>query len=118
MSEHYSHLLITIRPDFVPHPAQVAAFLEGLTLLGSAPLKSTIRIAKLSGKVRTGRNVSTGETTTIPAREAVSLQSLDAIAGDLGALEDYTVQLSGEGPATNRPFSVYLPSDPQCQSEI
>ncbi len=118
MSEHYSHLLIPVRPDFVPQPVQVAAFLEGLTQLGSEPLKAAIKIAKLSGKVRTGRNPFTGETITIPIRESVSLQSIDAISEGLQGLEDYTVRLSGEGPAKSRPFSVYLPYDHQCQSDI
>ena len=118
MSEHYSHLLIPVHPDFVPHPAQVSTFFEGLTHLGSAPLKPAIKIAKLSGKVRTGRNLFTGETITIPAREHVSLPSLNSISACLQGLEDYTVRLSGEGPAANRPFSVYLPSDPECRSEI
>jgi hypothetical protein len=95
----------------------VTSFLEGLTQLGSAPLNAAIKISKLSGKVLTGRNAFTGETITIPRKEAVPFQSLDAISGGLQGLEDYTVRLSGEGFADNRPFSLYLPSDPQCQSE-
>jgi hypothetical protein len=118
MSEHYSHLLIPIRSDFVPLPAQVTAFLEGLTHLGSAPSNAAIKISKLLGKVRTGRNSFTGETITIPAREHFALQSLDAISGGLQDLEDYTVCLSGEGPVRNRPLGVYLQSDPEWQSEI
>jgi hypothetical protein len=118
MSEHYSHLLIPVHPHFAPQPAQVAAFFEGLTRLGSAPSKAAIKMVKLSGKVRTGRNPFTGETISIPAREAVPLQSLDAISEGLRGLEDYAVHLSGEGPAKNRPLSLYLPSDPLCQSEI
>jgi hypothetical protein len=118
MSEHYSHLLIPVHPNFVPRPTQVTAFFEGLTRLGSTPLKAAIKMTKLSGKVRTGRNLFNGETITIPAREAVSLQSLDAISEGLRGLEDYTVHLSGEGPAKNRPLRLYLPSDPLWQSEI
>jgi hypothetical protein len=118
MSEHYSHLLIPVHPDCVPLPAQVTAFLEGLTNFGSAPLNAAIKISKLSGKVRTGRNSFTGETVTIPGREHFALQSLDAIPEGLQRLEDYTVSLSGEGPVKNRPFGVYLPSDPEWQSEI
>jgi hypothetical protein len=118
MSEHYSHLLIPIRPDFVAGPAQVTAFLEGLTYLGGAPLNAAVKISKLSGKVHTGRNAFTGETITIPRREAVPLQSLDAISGGLQGLEDYTVCLSGDGPAKNRPFNVYLPSDHQANQKL
>ena len=118
MSEHYSHLLIPDRPDFVPKPAQVTAFLEGLIKLGSTPLEATIRIAKLSGKVRTGRNAFTGETITIPAREFVSLPDIRAISHGLQGLDDYTVYFSGQGPAEHPPFKVYMASDPQWQSEI
>jgi hypothetical protein len=118
MSEHYSHLLIPDRPDFVPLPAQVIAFLEGLTELGSAPLKATVKIAKLSGKVRTARNAFTGETINIPAREFVPLRDLDAIKDSLDGLSDYILLFSGQGPAERPPFKLYLPSDRKWQSEI
>ena len=111
-------MLIPDLPDFVPQPAQMTAFFEGLIRHGSAPQKATIRIAKLSGKVRTGSNAFTGETITIPAREFVSLQDIHAISQGLQGLDDYTVYFSGQGPAEHPPFKLYMASDPQCQSEI
>ena len=116
MSEHYSHLLI---PDNIaPQPAQVTAFLDGLAKLGSAPLEATIQIAKLSGKVRTGRNAFTGETITIPAREFVTLENLDAVSGGLDGLREYILFFSGKGPAERPPFKLYLPSDRKWRSEV
>jgi hypothetical protein len=118
MSEHYSHLLVPDRPDFAPAPEQVSAFLKGVVEIGSAPLEATTKIAKLSGKVRIGRNAFTGETITIPAREFIALRNLDEITGGLQGLNDYTVHLSGQGPAEHPPFNLYVPTDPKFQSEV
>jgi|HubBroStandDraft_3_1064219.scaffolds.fasta_scaffold56639_3 hypothetical protein len=107
MSIQYAHLLIPERADFVPLPEQVAAFLDGLVKLNSAPAEATFKVGKLSGKVRTGVNALTGEKLSIPRRDFASFGSVSDIPGQLVAMEDYDVVVSGEGPAKLPPFTLY-----------
>jgi hypothetical protein len=118
MSEHYSHLLIPVRPDFVPQPAQVAVFLEGLAERGSAPWEPSIRIGKHSGTVLTAKNIYTGEVITVPRRDFIPLENLDAIPASLDGLPDYLLNFSGKGPSMHSPLRLYLPDDRECQTEV
>jgi len=114
MSLQYSHLLISEGADFAPLPPQIAAFLDGLVTLNSAPLKPAIRVAKLSGKFRTGSNPLTGEKLSIPVRDFVSLESISNIPERLVGLDDYSVEVSGQGPAKLPPFALYSTTDPEA----
>lgn len=107
MSLQYTYLLIAECADFVPLPAQVAAFFEGLVTLNSVPLNAAIRVAKLSGKFRTGSDCLTGKKISIPVRDFASLGSISYIPELLVGLDDYDVVLSGQGPAKLPPFTLY-----------
>ena len=111
MSLQYVHLLIPQRTDFAPQPKQVAAFLEGLGDLGSMPLEATYKIGKLSRDFHTGVNPVTGEKLFIPRWEFVSLASLSDLDGQLAGLNEYKLELSGQGPAQLPPFRLYTSSD-------
>ncbi|MGO9862334.1 MAG: hypothetical protein ACLPLR_01880 [Terriglobales bacterium] len=111
MSLQYTHLLIPECADFVPLPAQIAAFLEGLVNLDSAPLKAAIRVAKSSGKFRTGSDCLTGKKLSIPVRDFTSLGSISDIPVQLAGLDDYDVVLSGQGPAKLPPFTLYTATE-------
>lgn len=107
MSLQYAHVLIPDRVDFAPQPEQVAAFLEGLVHLRSAPLEATFRVGKLSGKSRTGFNSLRGEELSIPRRDFAALGSISEIPGQLVGLYDYDVVVSGLGPAKLPPLTLY-----------
>ncbi len=111
MSLQYTHLLIPERADFVPPPAQIASFLEGLVNLNSAPSKAAIRVAKHSGKFRTGSDALTGEKISIPVRDFASLGSISDIPERLVGLGDYDVVFSGQGPPKLSPFTLYTTTD-------
>lgn len=107
MSLQYSHLLIPDRADFSPQPAQVVCFLEGLAVLGSAPLGATFRVAKSLGRFRTGSNSITGEKISIPVRDYVSVAAISEVQEELGGLDDYDVIVAGSGPPKIVPFTLY-----------
>jgi hypothetical protein len=107
MSLQYTHLLIPECVDFVPPPAHVAAFFEGLVTLNSVPLTAAITISKFSGKFRTGSDCLTGDTISIPVRDFTSLENTSGIAERLVGLDDYDVLFSGQGPAKLPPFTLY-----------
>jgi hypothetical protein len=111
MSLRYSHLLIPDRADYAPQPGQVAAFLQGLVALGSAPLQATFRIGRLSGKFRTGTDALTGEKLSIPRRDFAALGGLAEMPEQLADLDDYDVEMSGQGPAKLPPFKLYNTTD-------
>jgi hypothetical protein len=107
MSLQYRHLLIPEFADFAPLPQQIAAFFDGLVNLNSAPLNPDIRVAKLSGKLRTGSDPLTGEKLSIPVRDFSSLGGISDITERLVGLDDYSVEMSGQGPAKLPPFALY-----------
>jgi hypothetical protein len=94
----YTHTLIPDRVDFVPDPKQVGAFLAALVSIGAAPLKPTIAVSKLSGKVRTFKNPFTGKTDSYPRYKWKKLKELAAVPDALKGLEDYNVTVTGKGP--------------------
>lgn len=106
MPEIYGHTLVPGHVDFAPRPQQVAAFLDGLVKLGAAPLRATLRIGKPG--FRTGFNALTGETLTIPARRYTAVGADADLSAALVGLDDYNVQLSGEGPPGLPPFALWL----------
>ena len=118
MSVYYSHLLIPERAEFVPQPAQVRGFFDGLVRLNSAPLEPTFKIAASSGKVLIGKNPQTGETLSIPVRDSTSLQSIAEIQNRLEGLNDYDMSMSGQGPAKVPPFTLYATTPSGESSEF
>jgi hypothetical protein len=118
MSLYYTHLLIPdlLIPDgvdFAPWPENVAAFLESLVSISSAPLEPTFSVGKLSGKFRTGSHPLTGEQLSMPVRNFARLGGISDIAGHIGSLDDYDVVMSGKGPAQLPPFKLYTIADGQ-----
>jgi hypothetical protein len=115
MSLQYRHLLIPECADFAPLPPQIVAFLDGLVRLDGAPLNPTIRVAKLSGKFRTGSDPLTGEKLSIPMRDFVLLSHIFDIGEQLAGLDDYSVEISGQGPAKVPPFALYTTKDSETR---
>jgi hypothetical protein len=94
----YTHTLIPEKVNFVPNPGQVSGFIGSLTSMGAAPMKATMTVAKLTGKVNTFANPFTGGTITIPVREAKTITDLSRLPDSLKDLDDYEVTLAGKGP--------------------
>jgi hypothetical protein len=119
MSEHYSHLLIPRDREFVPQPARVAAFLDWLIRLRSAPRDASVKVGKHLGKVRASKDFLTGEVLfTIPVREFAVLDGVGAIEAELQGLEDYRLSVAGIGPPERPLFPLYGVSDRKWRSEI
>jgi hypothetical protein len=111
MSLQYTHLLIPENVDFAPEPEHVAAFLERLIGISSAPIDATVKVGKLSGNVRTGTDPLTGARISIPRREFVNVQGVSEIVGHIAGLNDYDAVISGSGPAEVPPFKLYSITD-------
>jgi hypothetical protein len=106
MPETYGHTLIPGSIDFVPQPHQVAAFLDNLAKLDAAPLRAALRIGKPG--FRSGVNPATGETLTIPVHRYTTLEAAADVSAALSGLDDYNVELLGEGPPRLPPFALWL----------
>lgn len=106
-------MLISEDDDFAPQEQQVAAFLGGLTKLGSAPLQAKLRVGMLTGEFRTGRHPLTGERISVPKRAYAAMGSISDILERLKGFDDYDVVMSGEGPPRIPPFPLYVSTDLQ-----
>jgi hypothetical protein len=110
MGLQYSQLLIPDAADFIPAPAQVAAFLENLVSLGCAPRKATIRVGKRTGQFHIGTDPLTGTQISVPKREFFST-ALSEVCNQLIGLDDYIVLIEGKGPPKIAPFTLYTVED-------
>lgn len=111
MSLYYTHLLIPERPDFIPQPQQIVAFLEGVVELGSAPLEPKLKLGTPAAP-RIGRNPATGETLSIPTRAFVAFPGIADAAQQLVGLNDYDLIMEGQGPPPLPPFKLYSADAP------
>ena len=100
----YTHTLVPDRVDFVPDPKQVSSLMASLVSMGAAPLKPSITVSKLSGKVRSAVNPFTGETLTFPMRKVKELKGLTGVPVALKGLDDYNLTITGKGPPTMPAF--------------
>jgi hypothetical protein len=105
--EQYAQTLIPLDDDWAPLPLQVAAFLDGLIAIGSAPLRASIRVGRTLANPREVQNHSTGEISLVPRRDWVRPKSVDSIPEALDGFEDYVVIMSGEGPPPIPPFMLF-----------
>jgi|SRR5579862_2572354 len=110
MPEIYGRTLVPELIDFAPRPQQVAAFLDGLVKLGGAPLRATLRIGKPG--LRAGFNALTGETLAISAHRYTTVGTDADLSAALVGLDDYNVQISGEGPPSLPPFPLWQDVQP------
>jgi|SRR5215472_784611 len=111
MGLQYRHLLIPDHPEFVPKSADVAAFLDDLVSLHSAPLEATIRVGKLSGEFLTGTDPLTGNEISVPRREFLKVEAISQISSQLAGVDDYITLMEGMGPPKLAPFSLYTIKD-------
>jgi len=106
--EQYVHTLIPHDPEFCPKREQVSRFVDDLARLWAAPLDADLTVLKPSGRVRSFRNPFTGETTTIPAKDSVPLDSTAELGRIIGTLDEYVVAMDGQGPPTLPAFPLYV----------
>jgi len=104
--EQYIHTLIASPPEFAPQPQQVVVFLNGLTDLNCTPLQATMRVGKLSGQFRVGRDPLTGEVLRIPRRDYAVADKTSGIRTLIDGLNDYDIIVSGEGPPNLQPLAL------------
>jgi hypothetical protein len=125
--EQYAQTLIPVDRDWIPRPRQVAAFLDGLLAIGSAPLRPTIRVGRTSVDSRKVANDFGGEVSSVPRRDWVRPKSVAIIPEALDGLDDYAVIMSGEGPPSRPAFRLFTHraraeatpdmSDPEAQCQ-
>lgn len=114
MSLNYTHLLIPLSPEFRPEPGAVAEFAQGLVKNGNVPSASEISFSQMTnepGRVRSIRNMVTGETVNMraPSRKAEKPRTLSAASqiNEPAAVErEYDVLISGKGVPAVPPIAV------------
>lgn len=110
--EQYIHTLIAIDSGFVPEPNAVARFYEemvesdGYRIVSDRPFCPGILVTKPSGKVRTAKNVFTGQTISVPVGDQQKLATPREIEHAIAGLEEYTVFTSGEWKASDAPLQL------------
>jgi hypothetical protein len=102
----YTHTLIPTRPDFVPEPEQVGAFLGGLIELGAVPMEPTLKVGKLSGKFRTFHNRFTGKSEPWPEYTPIQVTDTAAIPDAVRGVIDYKAFMIGMGPPRVPPLPI------------
>lgn len=106
--EQYVHTLIPQNAQFWPKPEQVSRFVDGLTLLGAAPLTAELKILKPSGRVRSFTDPLTGEMRTIPSKEIIALDNAANLGRVISTLDQYVLAIEGQGPPTVPAFPLYV----------
>ena len=112
MSMYYSHLLIPTFPDSVPTVQSIQAFLNALNDAGYVPQPfdvEVMEVQRVAATSRTFANPFTGESMvfTSPTRKIgrrQTLTSVDGIAAAVEDLDEYDIELAGEGPPSRPPL--------------
>ena len=113
--EQYIHTLIPSNSVFVPKPDQIAEFLEylvssfGFRVISARPFQQGIRVAKPSGRVRTGTDPLTGETISIPVHDRIKVENFPEILPLIEGTKQYDVLVSGDWGIANRPLVLATP---------
>lgn len=120
MSEYYTHLLIPVSPEFRPEPGAVTEFVQGLISNGNVATPfglSFSRVIKEPGRVRTIRNVRTGQTINIPlpsrrVEQPQVLSSASQIVEQAASQQEYDVVVSCDAVPAVPPLAVgYVEND-------
>jgi hypothetical protein len=112
MAEQYLHTLIPSDANFAPSPEQVTHFIDSLSRLGAQPLNCKLILVKPSGRVRTVKDPMTGEARSIPAHERAALKGINDLPSAIGNLQEYFVNIDGEGPPRVPAFPLYVEDAP------
>jgi hypothetical protein len=128
--EQYIHTLIAADSTFTPQSPQVAEFFDGLVagfsfrVISDKRWQPGLRVAKPGLRTRSGKNVSTGETFTIPVPDQIPVGHTAEIVPLIENLDEYGVRLSGEWPlgaaplllltTDKTPFEAPLTCDVSC----